>query len=264
MEDIGLVKVDALFHQGFVHGFQIKQVQLVDTIFIPGNIQVVQHRGGLSLGEGHRKAHVRLLQPALGRKPGIGAFLLLVVLEILLEQAEMIAKPHAVPRQAQSGGGVQIAGSQAAQTAVAQGGLIFLFFHLGQVFTSLGQGLFHLVVDPQIDQVVGQQFAHQEFRGDVVQLFLPLDLLGRCQLFLDKFQQGQVDLLVVRCHQAFGKTQAHLLFQFITHPHGCFLLTPGRGRKWWPAGPFSWQVFWWCSLLPSATASWSPPRWKGC
>ena len=34
---------------------------------------------------------------ALGRKPGIGAFLLLVVLEILLEQAEMIVQPYAVP-----------------------------------------------------------------------------------------------------------------------------------------------------------------------
>ena len=50
-----LSKSDALFHQGFVHGFQIKQVQLVDTIFIPGNIQVCrQHRGGLSFRGGAR------------------------------------------------------------------------------------------------------------------------------------------------------------------------------------------------------------------
>ena len=233
MKNVRLVKVNALTYQGFVHGFQVEETKLVHAAFIAGNVQVIEHGLSLSLGEGYGKGHSRGLQPAFWREPGVWPFLLLVVLEELMEQAKVVQQPHAVPRQAQGGGGVQIAGGQAAQAPIAQGRLGFHLFHSGEVLAGFGQGLLHLVVDSQVNQVVGKQLSHQKLRGDVIELFLPGNLFGGGKLFLNKLQQGQVNLLVVRCQQALGKPQAHLLFQFITHPHGGYLLLHAPGRKWW-------------------------------
>ena len=97
VEDVRLVKVDALPHQGFVHTLQIEQVQLVHAAFVAGDVQVVQHGGGLPLGEGHGKAHTGGVQPALGGEPGVRPLLLLVLLEHLAEQAKVVQQAHAVP-----------------------------------------------------------------------------------------------------------------------------------------------------------------------
>ena len=242
VEDVALVEVDAVFHQGLVHPLQVEEVELVHAAFIAGDIQVVEHRPGLPLGEGHGEAHSGVLQPALGGEPGVRLLLLLVVPEVLVEQAEVVEKAHPVPGQAQGGAGVQIAGGQAPQAPVAQGGFRLRLFHGGQVLPRLLQRLFHLVVDPQVDQVVGEELAHQKLRGDIVELPLPLNPGGGGQLLLGQLQQGLVDLLVVRGQQPLREPQAHFLFQLIPHTHRSCLLSWGRGRRWWTAVPAFWPA----------------------
>ena len=294
--DIRFVKVNALLHQALIHSGQVEQMQLVHAVVIAGDIQVIQYALHVPLGEGHGEPGARLLQPALGGEPGIGALHLLVVLKVLMEQAEVVQQAHTVPGQAQGGGGVQVAGGQAPQAPVAQRGLVLHLFHGGEVLAGLGQGLLHLIVDAQVDQVVGEQLAHQKLRGDIVQLFLPLDAGGGGQLLLGQLQKGLVNLLVVRSHQALGKPQAHFLLQLVTHPHGSYLLSsqpcppfsqawlsgssrpsvqalprgPCRahssrhGRKSRRAGPFSRPAPHPCPLGTCASASWCPPPWRGC
>ena len=108
----------------------------------------------------------------------------------------MIAQAHAVPPEAQGGDGVQEAGRQAAQTAVAQGGLRLLLLHRVQVMAPGGQQLPDLVPQTQGKQIVVQQLPHEEFRGEVVELPLPSrgrPLLGQIP---GQNQQGLVQLPV--------------------------------------------------------------------
>ena len=93
----------------------------------------------------------------------------------------MVRKAHAGRGQPQRGAGVQEACGQAAQAAVAQRRLVLELLKLGQVATGLGELRAHLVVQPQVYEVVAQELADQELRRDVVQALLALvvALLGR-------------------------------------------------------------------------------------
>ena len=117
----------------------------------------------------------------LGDEPGIaqahpvvGQLDLLAVDDLLLEQTQLIADGVAGGGDLLSGHGVQIAGSQTAQTAVAQTGVGLRLEQVAggetHVLQSLAQGL-------QQTQVVGvllQRTAHQELQGQVVDLTLLL------------------------------------------------------------------------------------------
>ena len=85
----------------------------------------------------------------------------------------MIVQAHAVAGEAQRGNGIQEAGRQAAQAAVAQRGLRLQFLDLVQIPAHGGQQLPHLPVDAQGQQIVAQQLSHQKFCGEVVELPLP-------------------------------------------------------------------------------------------
>ena len=64
------------------------------------------------------------------------------------------------------GGGVQVAGGQTAQAAVAQGRVLDIL-HIAQVGALGGKQLFHLVIDAQAEKVVVPQAAHEPFGADV-------------------------------------------------------------------------------------------------
>ena len=85
----------------------------------------------------------------------------------------MIVQAHAVSGQSQGGDGVQKAGGQAAQTAVAQGGLRLHGLQHPQVPAHSGQIVLHRLIQPQGQQLVGQQLAQQELRREVIELPLP-------------------------------------------------------------------------------------------
>ena len=96
---------------------------------------------------------------------------LIAVHQLLAEQAELIADGAAHGGQLQRGQGVQIAGGQAAQAAVAQAGLRLLFKYDGAVDAQLVQGLHVVFLVDEVDHVVVQRAAHQELGAEVIDLF---------------------------------------------------------------------------------------------
>ena len=200
--NVFFVKVYAILYQGLVYGFQVEQVQPVGAALKAGDHHVVHHGLDRAPGEGHREAHIRLLRPALRvpfrGEPGVGLFVLLVLPKALAEQAEVIQQPYAVRGQVQGGGGVQVAGGQAAQPAVAQGGLGLALLNFGQGLPGLlqsGPGLFK---KPQVDQVVGEKLSHQKLGGHVIELLISGNAGGLGQLFLGHGQKRPVDIRVFR------------------------------------------------------------------
>ena len=99
-------------------------------------------------------------------RPVVGGFHLTAVDEALLEQAEAVVQAVAGQGRAVGGGGVQIAGGETAQAAVAQGGVLDIL-HIAQVGSLGGEQRLHLVVDAQAEQVVVPQTAHEPFGADI-------------------------------------------------------------------------------------------------
>ena len=142
----------------------------------------------------HRTAEADLLGLVhLGDEPGpapvqpvVGQLDLLAVHDLLLEDAQLVADGVAGEGDVQGGGGVQVAGRQTAQAAVAQTGVGLLLEEVGggeaQGLNGLGQGLHH----PQVVGVLPQGTAHEELHGQVVDLagvLVPL-LVGGFELAL--------------------------------------------------------------------------------
>ncbi len=109
-------------------------------------------------------------RPAVGGEPRVGLFVLHAVLKGLAEQAEMIAQTYAVAGQIQRCQRVEEAGRQTAQTAVAQRGFRLHLFDIGKALAGGSQCIAGFIVQPQIDEVVGQQLADEKFGADIVQL----------------------------------------------------------------------------------------------
>ena len=117
----------------------------------------------------------------LGQQPGgaqplpvVGQFHLLALYDLLLEDAQLIADGIAGGGDLQRGHGIQIAGGQAAQAAVAQcrvglqlENVCRLEAHLFQSFPQLGQDL-------QVIGVFHQAAAHQELQRQVMHLLFLL------------------------------------------------------------------------------------------
>ena len=144
------------------------------------------------------------LQPHLtAGQPVVGALLLPAVHDLLLEDAVLVQDGVAGAADAGGGHAVQIAGSQTAQTAVAQTCIGLFLKNAVQIDVGVGQCLLSNLVQTQIEQAHLQAAAHQELHAEVV------DLLGagadglRLELFVvlahhltaDQSQRT-VDLLV--------------------------------------------------------------------
>ena len=203
--DGGLVKGDAVVYNAFIHGVNIEQVQGVGAALVAGDRQPVKPGGVGFAPQGNGVGGVRLFRPAVGAEPGVGLLLLHAAGEGLTEQAEMIPQAHAVTGQVQGGQGIQEAGCQTAQAAVAQRGLRFHLFDVGKLLSRGKQGSAHLVIEAQIDQIVGQQLANQEFGADIVQLpaLCGANLLSGFLLYQP--QQGKVKLGIGAFTQGFPR-----------------------------------------------------------
>ena len=112
------------------------------------------------------------LPDVAGGQPVVRHLHLIAVHQLLAEQAELIADGAAHGGQLQRGQGIQEAGGQAAQAAVAQAGLRLFLKDDGAVDAQLVQGLHVILFVDQVHHVVVQGAAHQELSGQVV------DLLG--------------------------------------------------------------------------------------
>ena len=94
----------------------------------------------------------------------------MAVHDLLLEEAQLIADGVAGSGDLQGGHGLQIAGGQAAQAAVAQ---TRVGLHLKEVGGGEAQaldGLLQLGEDPQVIGVLLQGAAHEKLQGEVVDL----------------------------------------------------------------------------------------------
>ena len=171
--DVRLVKGNALLRRagGLLH---IEEVQAVGAPTVrPGDGHIPQHGLQGKAAEGDREGLPCGDEPALRLYPGVGGLLLLAAGKLLPEQAVVVVEAHAVPLKAQGGDGVQEAGGQPAQAAVAQGGFRLQLLQVPQLPAHGGQQLPHLPVDAQGQQIVAQQLSHQKFCGEVVELPLP-------------------------------------------------------------------------------------------
>ena len=101
-------------------------------------------------------------------EPQIGFFDLLAVHDFLFEHTVLIADAVAHGGNAQGGERVEEAGGQAAQTAVAQAGVLFLFADVGELFTQLFERLFKFGIHAFVNQSVDESASQQEFHRKVV------------------------------------------------------------------------------------------------
>ena len=100
--------------------------------------------------------------------PVVGSFYLGAVgIKLLLEQAEAVAQAVATEGNVAAGRGIQEAGSQTAQTAIAQSSILD-FLQAGQVNALGSKQLLHFVQNTQIVQVGIYQTADQILSGNVV------------------------------------------------------------------------------------------------
>ena len=219
MGDVPLVKVDAV-GGGLGRVGHIKEVQPVgDRTVGPGDGDVVQHRIQRKAAEGDGVGLAGGQQPAFGLDPGVGLLLLAAPGELLMEQAVVIVQAHAVAGQVQRGDGVQKAGGQPAQAAVAQGGLGLVFLQRGEGAAHPVQQGAHLVEQAQGQQVVAQQLAHQEFGRKIVEFALPGGGGPAGGQLLGQSQQGVVELGVGAgvglAAKALHSERRQLLFEFV-------------------------------------------------
>ncbi len=114
-----------------------------------------------------------------GEQPG-GAQVLPVVRELhllafhdfLLKEAQLVADGVPGGGNLQGGHGVQVAGGQTAQAAVAQGRVGLHLEDVTGFEAQMVQGLLELGQQPQVVGVLHQAPAHEEFHGQVVDLLL--------------------------------------------------------------------------------------------
>ncbi len=112
-------------------------------------------------------------QPGVAQaQPVVGQLHLLAVNDLLLEDTQLVADGVARGGDLQRGHGVQVAGGQAAQAAVAQAGVGLLFKQVGCGEAQPLQRVLQGVQQPQVVGVFFQRAAHEELQGQVMDLAL--------------------------------------------------------------------------------------------
>ena len=109
-------------------------------------------------------------------QPVVGNLSLLAINNLLLEEPELIMKAAAVACQAVSCHGVDEAGSQATQAAIAQACIRFFFIDIRKLqLEIILKNFLHSLFDTKIDKVGLQKASQQELNGEVINLlFLTL------------------------------------------------------------------------------------------
>ena len=105
-------------------------------------------------------------------QPVVGLLHLLAVHDLLLEDAQLVADGIAGSGDLQGGHGVQVAGGQTAQAAVAQAGVRLLLKQVGGREAQVLQRVLQGIQKAQIVGVLFQGTAHQKFQRQVVDLAL--------------------------------------------------------------------------------------------
>ena len=233
-----LVKGDAFLHQSLVHRFQIEQTKLVHAAVIADHIDVVQSGRHPAVTEKHIKADVCLRKPRLRLDPHILLGGLKPIRKFLMEQPEMIIQPDPLSGKSQRGNGIHEAGGQPSETTVSQRRLRLRVLDPRHIFSVRLQNGIHLVVNTQIDQVVGKQLPDQKFRRNIIYLLFSVNGDRSLHHALHQIQDHMIKLPVRALLQAFPKglvSQAdHFLLHFyfqdfpLKRIHYCHSILPFR------------------------------------
>ena len=100
-------------------------------------------------------------------QPFVGLLDLPAVDDLLVEDAEFVADAVADGRHFESRQGIDEAGRQAPEAAVAESGLLLLLQQFVEVESQFGHAFLDLVEDAEIDEIVAQMRPHQEFGGQI-------------------------------------------------------------------------------------------------
>ena len=159
----GFIEPDAVMHNAFINGVQVKQVQGVGAALVAGHGQFVQPGSVRFACQGDGVGDIGLFRPGMFVQPGVRQFVLQAVGKALAEQAKVVTQADAVARQVQRCQRIQEAGSQTAQTAVAKARLRLDFLDVGKALACGSKGITHIIIQAEVDEVVGKQFADQKF-----------------------------------------------------------------------------------------------------
>ncbi len=100
-------------------------------------------------------------------EPIVGELDLPSVTDGLLEDAELVANAVADRWDAERGHGVEIAGGEAAETAVAEAGFALLLADFVEVQTELAARLTDWLLEVEIEQIVREVGPHEELSGEI-------------------------------------------------------------------------------------------------
>ena len=157
----------------FAHRLGVPQAQRVDVAgAVAGDGHVVGHGAHGQVVELH---DARLVLAADDEgvallHPRVRVLVLEAVLEGLLEQSVAVQDAVAGGGQVLGGAGIEEAGGEAAEAAVAQRGVVLGLEHVGEVLAVVRHGLLGLIDEAQVEEVVQQRPAHEELGGEVVLL----------------------------------------------------------------------------------------------
>ena len=161
-------------------------------------------------------------QPAVrGDLPVVGDLGLLAVLEALAENAQLVADGIARGLQAQGSHAVHVAGSETAQTAVAQACVGLFFKNIGGVAAQILQRAGDRLGDAQVEGVLHQAAAHQELHGHIVDFLFGVAGILRGQEAAHDLANdhggGPEDLLVGGGGGSGGEVGTELVFDGAAH-----------------------------------------------
>ena len=116
----------------------------------------------------------------------------------------MVVEAHAVARKTERGDGVEEAGSQATEAAIAKRRLDLELLNLVEVMAGSLELNLDIVIKAQVNKIVDEQLADQELGGNVIEFALALvdGQLGR--RIARKSEQQLVDLVVVNFLERFA------------------------------------------------------------
>ena len=214
--NVFLIKIDSVRCNGIIHGIQIKKVKPVGPVMVACHFDIVHSRSDLQAAEFHGIGHVSPVQPGLIFDPGVRRLLLEVILKYLLKKSQMIVQSDSVSGQAQRSDGIQEAGGQTSQSAVSQRGFRLKLFNLAQILSVILQNLLYFSINPEVNQIVGEQLSDQKFRRNVINFLFSIHPFSACRHFLNKGQECGIEFSVFSLRDRLSKG----MFQFLLNIHG--------------------------------------------
>jgi hypothetical protein len=156
-------------------------------------------------------------------QPLVGHLDLLAIACRLIEDPELVTDAIADRGNAQCGQRIHVAGSEAAEAAVAEAGLLFFLQQIIEVLSEPRERPCGGVPDPEVEQMVAQMRPGQEFRREIRDHLCPRLQHGveRCQVPTEQaIANGQRERHVPVMAACFGEWNRLLVVQLVSNGGG--------------------------------------------